>query len=456
MAIGWTRRDWMRGTLGTAAFAGLSETLAKAAARPNVILIVSDDQGFADLGCYGAKDIRTPHLDALAARGVRFTRYYANAPECTPTRTALLTGRYQQRVGGLECAIGVGNVGRYDEAVWLQERGLLGLPPTENELVRALKNAGYATACFGKWHLGYEGAFHPLEHGFDRYVGPMGGAVNYFTHKEPTGEEMLYRGRRVSDEDGYLTDLIAKEATAWIRQQSGPYFVYLPFTAPHTPYQSEDDQQKEITEANWNRGDRKTYARMVERLDWAVGQVLRAAAERGQPSDTLIIFASDNGGTGPGDNAPYRGRKGQLFEGGIRVPCMIAWPGSVPEGKTFAIPAMTMDLTATVLAACGATPARSLDGENLLPWIRDEWSAPAERRVFFRYKRLQNRRRAVMEGDWKYLWDNGDEYLFNLGPDPSEKNNLIAQQPERAEAMKQHLATWEMEVRAPRLREFPG
>lgn len=431
------------------------------AARPNVVLILSDDQGYGDLGCYGGAHLRTPRIDSLAEKGVRFTRFYANAPECTPTRTALLTGRYQQRVGGLECAIGVGNVGRYDEAEWLQQRGQLGLPVSESVLASSLKQAGYATACIGKWHLGYDEAFAPRRHGFDDYWGPLGGTVDYFQYREPTGQEMLYRNEKPVGGEGYLTDRIAAEAVAWLERQRGPFFLYVPFTAPHTPYQHEDDAAKEVTQKNWNQGTKETYARMIARLDDAVGRILDALDKSGRAADTLVIFASDNGATRMGDNGGFRGNKSLLFEGGIRVPCLARWPGVIPEKQEFTVPAMTMDWTATILNACGARAPRPLDGVDLLPALRAGAGAPegkrlANREIFFRYKRMKARRKAMIAGDWKYIVDGSEEYLFHLAEDPREQANRMAQDPQRAEQMRQRLSAWEAEVRAPRLSDFRG
>jgi N-acetylgalactosamine-6-sulfatase len=424
-------------------------------------LILSDDQGYGDLSCYGGTHVRTPRIDSLAAKGVRFTRYYANAPECTPTRTALLTGRYQHRVGGLECAIGVGNVGRYDEAEWLQQRGELGLPASQSVLASSLKQAGYATACIGKWHLGYDAPFAPRRHGFDAYWGPLGGTVDYFQYREPTGQPMLYRDEKPERSQGYLTDRIADEAVAWLDRQRGPFFLYVPFTAPHTPYQHEDDAAKEVNEKNWNQGDKATYARMIARLDHAVGRILDALDKSGCAANTLVIFASDNGATRMGNNGGFRGNKGQLFEGGIRVPCLARWPGVLPENQEVPLPAITMDWTATILHACGARASHSLDGVDLLPALRNS-SNPVEkqrlmdRELFFRYKRMNARRKAMIATGWKYLADGDQEYLFHLAEDPYERSNRIEQEPERAERMRRRLTAWEAEVRAPRLRDFRG
>src|SRR5262245_45339733 len=208
-------------------------------AGPNIVLILADDMGYGDLGCYGCPDIRTPNVDSLAKQGVRLTQFYSNGPECSPTRCALLTGRYQQRVGGLECAIGLHDVGRYDDAIWLQQRGELGLPATEVSMPRVLKTYGYDTACIGKWHLGYPEAFWPNRHGFDEFFGFLGGGVDYFSHQEPEkdGRTYFYHNTEAIKPTGYTTDLFADKAIAWLKKRTpkNPFFLYLPFNAPHTP-----------------------------------------------------------------------------------------------------------------------------------------------------------------------------------------------------------------------------
>jgi len=300
--------------------------LRGAAARPNILLLFADDLGYGDLNCYGCPDIRTPNLDKFATEGVKFTRFYSNAPECTPSRTALLTGRYQQRVGGLECAIGLGGVGRYDEAGWLQAKGELGLPASETTIASELSRAGYDTFISGKWHLGYEEKFSPMRHGFQDAYYLLGGAVDYVTHAETDGRRVFLENGKPVQPKGYLTDLLADRALAWMRNRSSrrPWFLYLPFTAPHNPFQAPGDGP--VDEANWNKGTRETYARMVEHMDRRIGDILGALAKRPDAPNTIVVFLSDNGGPARARNAPFRGLKTSLFEGGIRVPCILRWP----------------------------------------------------------------------------------------------------------------------------------
>ena len=431
----------------------LSATAAAlpAAPRPHILLIMADDLGYGDLSSYGCPDIRTPHIDSIGHRGVRFTRCYANAPECTPTRTALLTGRYQQRVGGLECAIGVGNVGRYDEAEWLASRGELGLPPEETSLARMLKSAGYDTACIGKWHLGYPAKFSPNRHGFDEYFGILGGNADYFTHREESGDRVLYHNGRSAEREGYLTDLIADHSLAWLRKRSAkPWLLYVPFTAPHTPLQGPTTGP---VSGGWNEGTRQTYAQMVERMDHQVGALLDQLDKMGAASNTLVIFKSDNGGYNRSRNSPLRGAKGSTWEGGIRIPCLMRWPGVIPEGRTTSQSAISMDLTATILAAAQTKPSRKLDGVDLLPVLTGK-RTPFLRTLFWRYKRADNRRWAALDGDTKYVRDGQTESLHNLQTDESEQNNLLSTQPETAVRMRKLLLNWEHEVKAPRLAAF--
>jgi arylsulfatase A-like enzyme len=440
------------------ALGGASCLPAATGSRPNIVLLLADDLGYGDISSYGCPDIRTPHIDSIGRQGVKFTQCYANAPECTPTRTALLTGRYQQRVGGLECAIGVGNVGRYDEAVWLAERGELGLPPAEVTLPRLLKDMGYETACIGKWHLGYLDKFSPNRHGFDEYFGILGGNADYFTHREAGGDPVLYRNGKPVIRPGYLTDLITGHAVDWLgKRDRNPFFLYVPYTAPHTPVQGPDDAGKKIDEATWNKGDRATYARMVERMDEGVGRILARLRELGLSDNTIVLFLSDNGGYDLSRNGPFRGGKSSVYEGGIRVPCLIRWPGVIPPGSVTEQVALTMDLLPTLVGAAGGKlpTGRKFDGVDLRGVLRGE-SQVFPRTVFWRYKRGEARRKAVRDGNLKLVWNDGQEELFNLDKDVRESTNVLAQHPRAARDLRLKLAAWEQEVAAPRLSGFRG
>ncbi len=425
---------------------------------PNIVLIVADDLGYGDLSSYGAKDIRTPNIDRIGQRGVRFTHCYSNGPECSPTRTALLTGRYQQRVGGLECAIGVGNVGRYDEAIWLQKRGQLGLPGAELTIAKVFKKWGYRTACFGKWHLGYLEKFLPRRHGFDEFFGILGGNADYFTHREENGQMTLYRNEKPEERRGYLTDLFVEEAIAWLKKQrENGFFLYLPFTAPHTPLQDPDEFDPKTGTAPWKKKHRPTYAKMVERMDKRIGDLMAQLREMGQENNTIVVFLSDNGADPNGDNGPLRGRKGTLWEGGIRVPCLMQWPARLPQGKTVSQVAITMDLMPTLMRAAGLTAGgATFDGIDLLPLIRGQMPEQP-RKLFWRYKRGDVVRKAARDGNLKLVIDPQGEELHDLSSGETEQRNLLSARPREAEALRKALAAWEKEVQAPRLRDFrPG
>ncbi|MEZ5355461.1 MAG: sulfatase-like hydrolase/transferase [Bryobacteraceae bacterium] len=447
-----TRRQLLTSAL---AAGPLTTRVARAAGRPNIVMLLADDLGASDLSSYQCPDIKTPHIDSLGRRGVRFTQAYSNAPECSPTRTGFLTGRYQQRVGGLECAIGVGNVGRYDEAEWLAARGELGLPVSETSIARMLRDAGYATCCSGKWHLGYTGRFAPNAHGFDEYFGILGGNADYITHREEDGTNVLYRNGKPVERTGHATDLIADHAIDWlarVRPRDKPFFLYVPFTAPHTPLQGPGDAPV-ADKSKWNAGTRATYVRMVEHMDRRVGDILTALDRAGAASDTLVIFKSDNGGYNRSRNVPFRGAKSSCWEGGIRVPCLMRWPGVLPADATTTQVAITMDVSATILAAAQVRPTRPLDGMDLLPILTGK-KKPVPRTLYWSYKRAKTRRWAVRDGDTKYVIDDGAEHVFDLAADVEEKVNLAERDPAATARLRGKLAAWKKEVEPPRLREF--
>lgn len=439
--------------LGSLAAAPL---LRAAPARPNFVVIVADDLGWGDLAINGAPDIRTPHIDSLARQGVRFTQSYSSAPECSPTRCALLTGRYPQRAGGLECAIGVNNLGRYDEAEWLQKRGELGLPASERTLALRLKAAGYDTAMTGKWHLGYAPEHSPAAHGFDHNFGILGGNADYYTHEEQgegAGQVRMFENGRAVRRKGYMTDLFADAALDWLRlPRRRPFFLYLPFTAPHTPIQAPEDFDPATGTAPHRQGHRPSFARMVERMDARIGDLLAQLDRMGAADNTMVVFISDNGGDANGRNAPFRGRKSSVWEGGIRAPLHVRWPNVLRTPRTVEQVALTMDLAPTLLRAAGAPPAPT-DGIDLLPFLKGE-REPAPRTAFWRYKRAKNVRRAVRHGDWKLVDDNGERGLFDLARDPGEQRDLLAERPEVVRDLDARLAAWERDVRSPRLRGF--
>ena len=434
------------------ALAGEGET------RPNIVFILADDLGYGDLGCYGRQDIRTPVLDGLAASGVRFTAHYANGPECTPTRTALLTGRYQQRVGGLECAIGTGNVGRYDDAVRLRETHDLGLPAEEQTIVRLLKNAGYATALTGKWHLGYEPAFCPNRHGFDHTFYCIGGGMDYFHYLDTVAGYNLFLNGNPVRRDGYFTDLLTDEAIRFIqKQRATPFFLYVPYTCPHSPFQGPEDKRPDplpLDSPLWNQGTAPpaVYIAMIERMDTCIGRILKALDARGLTRNTVVIFASDNGGTRSARNAPYSGHKGSTYEGGIRVPAMVRWPGVIEAGVVSTQPCITFDFSASIarIARVAPRPDRPFEGVDILDHVA-RGRADFERTLFWRKPRGTTLWKGVRQGSLKYVGqkkgESYREYLFDLARDPAERSDLKERRPDAFRKLKALYDAWETEVR---------
>ncbi len=441
--------------------AALANAATAPAAKPNIVLFLADDMGYADLGCYGGKDIRTPTIDRLAREGVRFTNFYSAGTECSPTRTALLTGRYPQRAGGLECAIGNGNVGRYDDAIRLRTTHDLGLPADGTSLARLLKAAGYATALTGKWHLGYEDKFQPGPHGFDHALYGLGGGMDYFRHTEepPTSTHVLRLNGQPVRRDGYFTDLITDEAVHFITTpRSEPFFLYVPFTAPHAPYQGPGDKLPGPLPANsplWKQANAPAavYTAMIEHMDAAVARILAELERRGLAQNTLVIFTNDNGGTRSARPHGLRDNKGTTFEGGIRVPCIARWPGVLPAGTTSAALGITMDLTASIVRTARApVPAgHTFDGIDLLGLTATR-STPAARPLFWRGRRGVSSWTAVLDGALKYVRRTqrgavSVEGLFDLAKDPAEQKDLLATHPLEAARLKQLLAAWETDVK---------
>jgi len=407
--------------------------------RPNFVFILADDLGYADLGCYGGRSSCSPALDRLAAEGLRFTDGYSNSPVCSPTRFALMTGRFQYRLRG-------GN----DEPIASRHRGNpeLGLPPGHPTLPSLLRAAGYATALVGKWHLGLLPHFGPLKSGYAEFFGPMSGGVDYFTHRDSAGHHDLHEGETEAQRTGYLTDLISDRAVEFIGRQrgaAGPFLLSVHYTAPHWPWETRDDEAvaRALTRiAHTDGGSVETYLTMIRHMDEGIGRILAALAEIGAGADTLVVFTSDNGGERFSDTWPLVGKKMDLLEGGIRVPYIVRWPARVPRGRTTAQLAITMDWVATFLhaAGVGSDPAYPLDGINLVP-VLERPDAPIARELFWRMK-FRNQK-ALRAGTWKYLSLDGDEFLFDLARDLRERANRAAHEPGRLAAMRARYAAWE-------------
>ncbi len=437
-------------------------TRAEIPSKPNIVFILADDLGYGDLACYGRKDIRTPNLDSLARQGVRFTAHYANGAECTPTRTAFLTGRYQQWVGGLECAIGTGNVGRYDDAKRLSDRHDLGLPTSLRTLPRMLKDAGYQTAITGKWHLGYEPKFAPHLHGFDYTFYCIGGGMDYFHYLDNLAYYNLFRDGNPVSAKGYFTDLATDEAMRFIRSRdrSRPFFLYLPYTSPHSPFQGPDDWRRDplpLESPLWNQGKAppETYIAMIEHMDRRIGDLLKLIDGEGLGRQTLVIFASDNGGTRSARNEPLSGIKGMTFEGGIRVPAMARWPDVIPAGTVSDQVCITFDFTASIVAAAGATPSPQtpLEGMDIVRHVA-EGRGDVKRKLFWRKPRGDTVWMAARDGNLKYVakrkGDRLQEYLFDIAADIGEKHDLKATRRADFERLRRDYRKWEWTVRAGR------
>ena len=415
--------------------------------RPNILYIVSDDLGFADLGCYGARPRAegpvSPHIDALAAGGLRLTEGYANSPVCSPTRFALMTMRYQYRLRGA-----------LEEPINSRSKGsaTLGLPPDMPTLPSLLKDAGYRTALIGKWHLGYPPHFGPLRSGYEEFFGIMAGGADYFTHCTTTGDHDLYLGEETHKTVGYLTDVFSKRAVDHVHQRaeearSGkPFFLSLHYTAPHWPWETRDDAHiaPEVAKNlfHLDGGNIHSYRTMIHHMDEGIGWIVAALRSEGLLENTLIVFTSDNGGERFSDNWPLVGGKMDLTEGGIRVPWIAHWPAVIPPGGTSAQHCMTMDWSATLLAAGGgqAGPDHPLDGMSLDPLLRDP-AHQVDRPLFWRMK--HRGQRALRVGDWKYLMVDGHEYLFNIPADERERANLATREPDRLAAMREQWLAWD-------------
>ncbi|MBL9117738.1 MAG: sulfatase-like hydrolase/transferase [Verrucomicrobiaceae bacterium] len=423
-------------------------------APPNIVFILVDDMGYADLGCMGSKDIQTPNIDRIAANGIKFEQFYANAPVCTPTRCGFITGRWQQRVG-FEFAMGYqAEQVRLVDGMPVPEPDIhgLGLPSDQPSIARFLKSGRYATGIFGKWHLGYKDEYSPLHFGFDEYFGTLLGHTDYYRHLYMDGTNPLRDGLKKAEKEGYLTDLINERAAAFITaHRKDPFFLYVPHQAVHAPFQEPDhDPQKLVTKETMHDGSRKAYKAMLERVDAGVGMIYNALEKAGVVEDTLIVLSSDNGGERWSDNRPLFHHKATLWEGGIRVPCLMSWPTTLPKGKVSRQVAITMDLTATFLAAAKVSlPADyKADGINLIPILTGS-QPEVERTFFWRINRNNRKQWAIRHGKWKYLNDgNTMELLYDLEADVTERRSLYSEHPEIAHDLKTKLAAWEQEMDA--------
>lgn len=412
-------------------------------AHPNVVFILADDLGWGDLSCYGRPDYRTPNLELLASRGVRFTDAYAASAVCTPTRCAFITGRYPARLKiGLIEPLPASN---HD----------VGLDPQHPTIASLLKGNGYETALIGKWHLGFRPEWGPNAHGFDEFFGVLSGAADYHLHKNGLGEPDLYENLTPIERNGYLTDLLTQRAVEFIkRRRNGPFYLSLHYTAPHWPWQDRKGGERVVFTNKTiepvtmgGGGSLKLYADMMRSLDEGVGLVMRTLKSTGLERNTLVIFTSDNGGERFSYEWPFSGEKGELLEGGIRVPAIVSWPGVIPAKRVIDQMAITMDWTGTILGACKtkADERYPLDGINLLGTIK---GADVVRERTFCW-RIYNQD-AVRQGKWKYVRNGKKRQLFDLSQDQHEQSDFSTKNPDVLERLVAEFDKWNQQM-LPRL-----
>lgn len=435
-----SRRALLGSSIALAGSAALPARAAPANA-PNILFILADDLGYADLSCYGRRDYATPHIDSLARDGLRFLQAYANSAICSATRTALITGRYQDRLAvGLEEPLGFRDVG---------------LPPSHPTLPSLLKRCGYTTYLLGKWHLGALPDYGPLKSGYDHFWGFRGGGIDYFRHEFLKKHDLWDDDREVF-EKGYLTDLLGDRAVSTIESaaRSGqPFFISLHFNAPHWPWQGPDDiaESDRIAQSktpgaiiDTDGGSLATYGKIVGRMDEQIGRIL-ARLDLNIADNTIVIFTSDNGGERYSDTWPFSGKKTELLEGGLRVPAIIRWPRRIRPGQTSDQVTMTMDWLPTLLAAANGAPdpAFPSDGIDLLPHML-MGAAPMPRSLCWRYFNLSQE--ACRIDDWKYLKILNNHFLFNVVDDPLERANLKDRYPETFARLQESYRAWDRQM----------
>ena len=409
--------------------------------KPNIIFIMVDDMGYADLGCYGSTINKTPSIDQMAREGVKLTQAYTAAPVCTPSRTAFMTGRYPART----------TVGLYEPLDWITSDSLVGLSAETPSLPSLIKQAGYTTHLIGKWHLGFTSKYSPNANGFDSFFGYHGGGVDYVSHTDPNGNMDLYENEKQVKQEGYLTDLFAERAVSIIQHKHDlPYFLSVQFNAPHWPWQAPGAAAYPLGGKESKQGGSiEIYKAMIESLDVAVGKILAGVKESGQAENTLIVFTSDNGGERFSDMGGFKEKKFVLWEGGIREPAILVWPKKIKAGIVSDQPTIHMDFTATFLWVAGAVQDTRfpMDGINLLPLLSKK-KLPIPRTFYWRVFQ-RNQQKSIRSGDWKYLQTEKEEYLFNLKTDPFEDYNVKMQYATIFTQLKEKYAIWELQMLKP-------
>lgn len=446
-----TRRQWLGSVGGVVAGSLTAQTRSR---QPNIVFILADDLGYSDIGCYGNAITKTPNLDRLAAEGIRFTDFAVSWPACTPSRSAILTGRYPQRNGLYEMI-------RNNEVNWkfqfnehnyaLTPEMTLGMDLRESTIGQAMKKAGYATGVIGKWDGGRARRYLPLQRGFDFYYGFANTGIDYYTH-ERYGVPSMFRGNERIKEEGHATDLFCREALRFIEQnQSRPFFLYVPFNAPHGA-STFDKGTREVPDRYLNMYGgglewKNQHRALITHMDDCIGRVMALVTKLGLDDNTLFVFSSDNGGSGAAANPPLRAGKATMFEGGLRVPLIARWPGRIPAGRVTGEFATSLDYFPTFLAAAGAVPPPGvkLDGHSLMPLL--EGKGKSQRREMF-WHRASNDSKAARIDNWKWVSDSGKGGLFDLASDVGEKRDLSAEKPEVVKMMKSRYDDWWREMQA--------
>jgi arylsulfatase A-like enzyme len=440
----WTAAAALALTLGWSP-ASTAQSERAATDRPNIILIVADDLGYGGLGVQGDPEVVTPNLDALARAGARFTDFYANHPVCSPSRAALMTGKYQHRMGF-----------EHNSGTPRATSPRFGVPAAELTIAERLKARGYATGMFGKWHIGFAPDRTPTAQGFDTFYGFLSGAHAYTPRSDRAqpgradgfgGGQTILRGTVTEPMPAHLTEAFAEEAVRFIEaNRSRPFFVYLPFNAVHSPMEATPEYLARF--AHVTDPLRRTHLAQLAALDDAVGRVVKTVDDAGLGRRTLILFTSDNGGPTQettSSNRPLKGVKGTMLEGGIRVPTLARWTGRIPAGRTIGAPTMGFDLAVTSLAVAGAAPRTGLDGVDLTPWLSGARTDAPHAALFWR----AGDQGAMRAGDWKLLRNGDRRYLFNLARDIGETRDLAAAEPERVKALEARYNAWSAQMLPP-------